>query len=228
MLKILVVEDDPDTGETIQDGLERAGHEVEWVDTKGEGQQKLAANTYDMIVLDWNLGRESGLDLCGEYRSQGGRTPILMLTGKSSVNDKVTGLDRGADDYLVKPFSITELNARIQAILRKRKPAPTYILEKFGDLELDYPRKLVIRKGQEIALPQQELAVLGLLMRHADKHFTSADLLKKLWIAGPDATEEAVQATVASLRNLIDTSTTFSYVSQNEQGYKIFSPGMGE
>ncbi|MDR3615330.1 MAG: response regulator transcription factor [Candidatus Obscuribacterales bacterium] len=227
MLKILVVEDDPDTGETIQEGLERAGHQVEWVETKAEGQQKLASNPYDMIVLDWNLGRESGLDLCAEYRSQGGRTPILMLTGKSSVNDKVAGLDHGADDYLVKPFSVSELNARIAAILRKRKPT-NYILEKFGDLELDYPRKLVIRKGEEIALPTQELAVLGLLMRNADKHFTSAELLKKLWSAGPESNEQAVQATIASLRKLIDTSS-FSYVSYDSQlGYRIASPGMGD
>jgi len=227
MLKILVVEDDPDTGETIQEGLERAGHQVEWVETKGEGQQKLASVTYDLIVLDWNLGRESGLDLCSEYRGQGGRTPILMLTGKSSVNDKVAGLDHGADDYLVKPFSVSELNARIAAILRKRKPT-TYILEKFGDLELDYPRKLVIRKGEEIALPTQELAVLGLLMRNADKHFTSADLLKKLWSAGPESTEQAVQTTVSNLRKLIDTSS-FSYISHDEKlGYRIASPGMGD
>jgi DNA-binding response OmpR family regulator len=227
MLKILVVEDDPETGETIQEGLERAGHQVEWVDTKGEGQQKLASSAYDMIVLDWNLGRESGLDLCSEYRSQGGRTPILMLTGKSKVNDKVAGLDHGADDYLVKPFSVSELNARIAAILRKRKPA-NYILEKFGDLELDYPRKLVIRKGQEIALPTQELAVLGLLMRNADKHFTTADLLKKLWSAGPESNDQAVQTTVSNLRKLIDTSSA-SYISHDPQlGYRIASPGMGD
>ena len=227
MLKILVVEDDPDTGETIQEGLERAGHQVEWVETKSEGQQKIASNTYDMIVLDWNLGSESGLDICSEYRSQGGKTPILMLTGKSKVNDKVMGLDHGADDYLVKPFSISELNARIQAILRKRKPA-NYILEKFGDLELDYPRKLVIRKGQEIALPTQELAVLGLLMRNADKYFTPADLLRRLWSAGPDSNEQAVAQTIANLRQLIDTPSA-QYVSHDQNlGYRISSPGMGE
>jgi two-component system copper resistance phosphate regulon response regulator CusR len=226
MLKILVVEDDPDTGETIQEGLERAGHQVEWVETKVEGQQKLASSTYDLIVLDWNLGRESGLDLCSEYRSQGGRTPILMLTGKSSVTDKVTGLDHGADDYLVKPFSVSELNARCTAILRKRKP--TYILEKFGDLELDYPRKLVIRKGEELALPTQELAVLGLLMRNADKYFTSAELLKKLWSPGPEATEQAVQTTISHLRKIIDTGSV-SYISHKPQlGYRIASPGIGD
>jgi two-component system, OmpR family, manganese sensing response regulator len=219
MPKLLLVEDEPEIAESIVDALESAGHIVEWVPTKSEGSELLFVYNYDLIVLDWNLGSESGLDLCSEYRSKGGHTPILMLTGKSSVADKVAGLEHGADDYLAKPFDVSELNARVNALLRR--PKNSYVTEKSGDLEIDARRGVVTRKGEEIPMRNLELAVLSFLMRHPDQHFTSNDLLNRVWSGESESSEEAVRKTINRIRQKIDTEDASYIANVKNLGYRI-------
>ena len=223
MSKILVIEDDPETAEALVDGLEAGRHVVEWVETRLEGQQRLAIYDYDIVVLDWNLGNESGLDLCREYRQSGGTTPILMLTGNSDVKDRVAGLEHGADDYLTKPFALSELNARITAILRR--PKSSYVSEKLGDLEVDATRGLVKRKGEEIPMRSLELAVLGFLIRYPDQYFSSNDLLNRVWSTESESTEDAVRKTINRIRQKLDTPDVTYITNIKNLGYKIAAHG---
>jgi DNA-binding response OmpR family regulator len=173
--------------------------------------------------LDWNLGSESGLELCQEYRKKGGTVPILMLTGRSETASKVMGLSEGADDYLSKPFAVSELNARVNAILRRSRE--TYISLKLGDLELDPRRSVVIRNNEVIELRPLEAALLEFLMRHPDQFFSSNDLLNRVWSSESDSSEDAVRKTVNRIRQKIDVIGKESYISNLKNlGYKIFVP----
>ncbi|CAN5951436.1 unnamed protein product [Sphagnum jensenii] len=146
MPKILVIEDDPETAEVVSEGLSAAGHIVEWVDNAIEGKQRLSLYDYDLVVLDWNLGDESGLELLLEYRNKGGRFPVLMLTGRAELSSRVSGLEGGADDYLPKPFAIKELTARAAAILRR--PKTNFVSLQKGGLELDQVEEWLSAMGK--------------------------------------------------------------------------------
>jgi DNA-binding response OmpR family regulator len=117
--KILIVDDDPELLELIQDALSMEDFEIEAVDEGGKALQRIEKVAYDLLILDWNLPAVSGIDLCRTYRRYGGKSPVMMLTGKSGVKDKVKGLEGGADDYMTKPFQVEELLARVKALLRR-------------------------------------------------------------------------------------------------------------
>jgi len=137
MAKILLIEDEADTAEAVTDCLQFANYTVEWVDTAPEGLERLFIYDYDLVVLDWNIKAESGLDLCAQYRAGGGVVPILFVTARDAVQDRVAGLDSGADDYLTKPFSMDELLARVAAILRRPRVAKIFDNLQVGSLTLD-------------------------------------------------------------------------------------------
>ena len=220
MSKILVVEDETEIAESILDSLALANCVGEWASTKTEGLQRLLIYNYDMAILDWNLHRESGLDLCKEYRAQGGEIPILMLTGRNSVQDRVAGLDVGADDYMTKPFSVDELLARVRALLRRRSDGKIVSL-KCGDLQLEPRRGVVLVRGEEVALRQLEVCLLEFLMRRPDQFFTANELLNYVWSAESDSTEAAVRKTINRLREKIDRGPDSYILNVKNSGYKI-------
>ena len=160
MAKILLIEDDELLAASVKKYLQNRGHEIEWVADGKEGLDRLRFYQYDLAILDWQLPSMDGPNVVKEYRNQGGVCPVLMLTGNSAVEQRITGLDSGADDYLTKPFSIEEVNARIQAILRR--PANLFPSTlSLGNLEVDIARKVVKRDGIAIKLLPKEFALLS-------------------------------------------------------------------
>jgi two-component system OmpR family response regulator len=179
-VRILVVEDEKRLADLIRKGLEEAGHAVDTAGTAGDGANMVRMATYDAIVLDRMLPDYDGAELCHRLRDQGVRTPILMLTARDSIDDRVGGLDAGADDYLVKPFSFPELLARIRAL--SRRPADLLGTElTAGNLRLDPATRRVWRGDNEIALPNKEFRILELLMRNTGRVMTRGMIANHVW-----------------------------------------------
>lgn len=221
MAKILLVEDDLAVADAIADALESESNVVEHVACGLEGAQRLKLYQYDMAILDWDLPKKTGVDICSEYRNHGGTMPILMLTGKTSVEDRVTGLDAGADDYLPKPFSLKELSARVRALMRRPEPMVSEVVS-VGDLKVDLKTHRVMKGGQEISLLAKETSLLEFLLRHRGQVFNVDDLLNKVWHSESDSTEDAVRQCVTRLRKKIDgDSETSLIVTVKGLGYKI-------
>ena len=221
MAKILLVEDDQAVAEAIVDALEFESNVVEHVDCGLEASQRLKLYQYDLVVLDWDLPRKSGVEVCGEYRSGGGTLPILMLTGKSSVEDRVTGLDAGADDYLPKPFSMKELSARVRALLRRPEPMVSELVQ-LGPLQIDLKFHKVTRGQEELSLLAKEISLLEFLVRHRGQVFSVDDLLNKVWHSESDSSEDAVRQCVTRLRKKIDGESENSLIiTVKGLGYKV-------
>lgn len=200
---ILVVEDDEKISEVLQDCLVAAGYEVEVTHSAEAGSALLAQKTYNLLILDWQLPKATGLDLCSEARSRGINTPVLFLTGMDSVVNKMAGLDSGADDYLTKPFALPEVLARVRALLR-RPQALQYKPLIVGNLELDQRSKTVKLKGEPVKLHPQEFTVLELLMSNPGRVFSGEDLLSRAWPTDSDATNEAVRTVILRIRKVVD------------------------
>ena len=202
-LRILVVEDEPAIAAGIRLALTDDGHAVDTVATGDAAVDWATAAPYGLVILDVVLGGMSGLDVCQELRRRGFNQPILMLTALTDVDDRVAGLDRGADDYLGKPFAIAELKARVRALARRpsSEAAATIVV---GDLELD-PRTLgVTRGGRQIHLTAREFAFLELLARHPGQLFTQDHLVAALWPADAIPGSNIVEVYIRSLRRKID------------------------
>lgn len=203
MAKILVVEDDPLVAESIGNVLTFHRHTVETVSDGKEALGLLKVSNYDLIVLDLWIPSLSGEELCAKYRANGGQTPILMLTGKRRLTDRVSGLDSGADDYLVKPFNVEEFTARVRALLRRESSVKQNELEA-GDLRLDLRTKKVYLQNVEIQLLSKELAVLEFLLRHKGQVFSAETILRRVWSSESDSTLDALRQCIARLRKRID------------------------
>src|SRR5262249_466480 len=158
---------------------------------------------YDMVVLDVNLPKLSGLDVCKQFRESGGSTPILMLTGKDAIDDKERGLDAGADDYLTKPFHLKELSASVRALLRRPNTFTGDVLRS-GDLILETSTFRVSRDGEDIQLSQQEFALLEFLMRNANQVFSPEALLDRVWKSSSDVSPAAIRTHIKMLRKKLD------------------------
>ncbi|MBY0358832.1 MAG: response regulator transcription factor [Candidatus Obscuribacterales bacterium] len=221
MAKILVVEDDKELGESYKDWLGQEKHIVEVVDDGEEAILRLKNYQYDIIILDWNLPKFSGPEICQQYRSHSGTTPILMITGKDLPEDKVSGLDSGADDYLTKPFNLQELSSRIRALLR-RQPLVVSTALTIGSLELDSHKRIVRKNGQEIALLPREFALLEFFMRHPGETFSPETLLNRLWSSESDSTIYTVYTYIKTLRRKIaGGDEKSSIVNVHGVGYKL-------
>ncbi len=179
-MRILLVEDEPGIARFVRQGLEEAGYAVDLASHGREGLDYALAADYDVLVLDIMLPALSGLDLLRELRRRGDKTPALMLTARDRVDDRVEGLDAGADDYLVKPFAFPELVARVRALLR-RPPLQAGTVLQVGDLEMDTARREVRRGGRLVALSPREYAVLEYLMRHPDQVLTRTQISEHVW-----------------------------------------------
>jgi len=178
--RILLVEDDPKLSQFIASELSLEGYQVT-VATNGLDGLTIARDTQpDLVILDWMLPEISGLDVCTRLRKTGVRVPIIMLTAKDEISDRVTGLNAGADDYLIKPFSIEELLARIKARMRRMYPEVTDLIQ-FEDLTLSHASREVYRAGQKIELTAKEFDLLEFMMRHSQQVLTRDQILESVW-----------------------------------------------
>src|SRR5215216_2940404 len=201
-MRILVVEDDRKVATFIETGLRQEGHAVDVLHHgDGAGEQAHAVD-YDAVVLDLMLPGRSGLQVLRDIRSVKASLPVLILTAKDSVEDRVNGLDSGADDYMAKPFALAELSARIRALLRRGTPRETRLT--LADLEMDTARRTVTRAGRRIDLKPKEYALLEFLMRHSDRPVTRSLIIEHVWDIHFDSVSNVVEVHVNSLRNKID------------------------
>ncbi len=203
MAKILVVDDDVELCSLIEDYLVSQNHSVD-VMHDGEGAiESLRMNTYDVIILDWEMPKLTGIEVCKKYRSMKGETPVIMLTGKKMLDDKISGLDAGADDYVTKPFEIAEISARIRALLRRPAAVKSNILTA-RDLVLDTDRMCVHRAEEELYFVPKELALLEFFMRHPNHVFSSEALINRVWPSDSEASPDTVRTYINKLRKKID------------------------
>jgi len=202
-MKILVVEDEERVAQFIQKGLKEESYAVD-VSYDGEDGGFLAeVNDYDLILLDVMLPKKNGISVCREIRARGVVTPVLMLTARDSVEDRVRGLDAGADDYLVKPFAFEELLARVRALLRRRADSKTPTLQ-LADLELDPITRLVTRAGKPIRLTTKEYSLLEYLLRNANKVLSRTLIGEHVWDMNFDPESNVIDVYISHLRNKID------------------------
>ena len=202
-MRILVVEDEPSIANFVCQGLTEAGHAVDQAWNGREGLDYALAADYDVLVLDIMLPQMDGLSLLQELRYRGNKTPTLMLTARDTVEDRVAGLDTGADDYLVKPFAFPELLARVRALLR-RPPLQTGTILQVGDLEMDTARREVKRNGRFIELSPREYAVLEYLMRHPNQVLTRTQIGEHVWNFDFYNESNVVDVYIGYLRRKID------------------------
>jgi two-component system alkaline phosphatase synthesis response regulator PhoP len=204
--RVLIVEDEPGLRLTLSDRLTGEGYEVDTAVDGAAGLERAMAGAYDLIVLDVMLPRMNGFDVCREVRQRGVTTPILMLTARGQVVDKVVGLKLGADDYLTKPFETIELMARLEALLRRRTSSPqrggeTY---RFGDIVVDFRRAEVTRAGQPIELSAREFKLLRHFIEHRGATISRDELLSQVWGYDEMPLTRTVDVHVAGLRQKIE------------------------
>lgn len=224
MAKILIVEDDKQVGTVLVDVLQHENHLTDVAETLSDARHFMKISKYDMILLDWELPDGPGTELCKEMRRNGEATPVLMLTGRSSVIDKSTGLDIGADDYLTKPFELPELLARIRSLLRRLWRDKVERLT-FGPLEMDVQTRQCFRNGTELKLLRKEFDLLELLMRNQNSFFSTEMLLQKLWGGDTEAGSDAVFQCIRRLRRKLDEGEGPSIVHlEHGQGYCLKVP----
>jgi two-component system OmpR family response regulator len=202
-MRLLLVEDDVKLVRALQRGLEREGYSV---DVAANGDEALAgagSHDYDAVVLDVMLPGRDGFSVCEELRRNEDWIPVLMLTARDHVKDRIRGLDAGADDYLVKPFDFGELLARLRALTR-REPAERVSAIEVGDLRVDPARYLVTRAGREVELTPREFEVLYFLARHAGEVVPRTELLEHVWDEGEDGSTNVVDVYVGYLRKKLE------------------------
>jgi two-component system OmpR family response regulator/two-component system copper resistance phosphate regulon response regulator CusR len=202
-MNLLVVEDDSVLGKALQRGLNEAGHQCEWVRNGRKGLEEARSQRFDAIVLDLMLPDLPGLEIMSSLRSEGIRTPVLMLTAMGSVEDRVAGLKSGADDYLVKPFAFPELIARLEAIGRRVADRPSSTMTA-GPLTLDLTNRRVTRGGSDISLTPTEFSLLEYLIRFQGQVVTRKMLCEHLWESDWEGVTNVVEVHINRLRGKID------------------------
>jgi DNA-binding response OmpR family regulator len=198
-MRVLVVEDEPLIADAVAEWLRREALAVDVAYDGDAALERLGVNEYDVLVLDRDLPRVSGDEVCQAVVDSGAHTRILMLTAAAAVRDRVAGLRLGADDYLVKPFAFVELSARVHALLRRARPADPPVLE-HGGIRLDPARREVYRDGRYIALSRKEFALLTELIRAAGTVVSAEELLERAWDEHIDPFTNVVRVTVMKLR----------------------------
>jgi DNA-binding response OmpR family regulator len=201
---ILYVEDDARVGRAVGRGLTDAGHRVDLADNGPEGLERASTGAYDLIVLDVLLPGMDGIAICREVRRQGVTTPVLMLTARDAIGDRVRGLDAGADDYLVKPFALAELLARIRALGRRGDGRLGGEVLTVGDLRLDLEQRQATRGDRSIELTAKEFQLLEYLMRHAGRLLTKDQILHHVWGYDAEVSSNVTEIYVHYLRDKID------------------------
>lgn len=222
-MHILVVEDEPTVSRFLLDGLRGESFIVDLAEDGHQALDLLTGNKYDAMILDLNIPKLDGLSVLSRVREKGFATPVIVLTARSAVEDRVKGLEAGADDYLVKPFSFEELLARIRVMLRRR--TPTSVILRVGDLELDRVRRKVQRAGRPIELTQKEMAVLEFMMENLGHAVTRGQLYERVWNSRDEGLTNLVDVYVNYLRTKIDKDFDVKLIQTiRGVGYKMAAP----
>ncbi|MDZ8188328.1 MAG: two-component system response regulator RppA [Nostoc sp. ChiSLP02] len=206
-MRILLVDDEVELAQPLSRLLTREGYTVDAA-YDGTSGSELARGSYDLLILDWMLPGKTGLEICQELRRQGKTTPVLFLTAKDTLDDRVQGLDAGADDYLVKPFELRELLARVRALLRRSGSQTTYETTTgrltVADLELDCENQVAYRQGRIIELSQKESQLLQYFMEHTGQLLTHAQIMQTLWSDEEQPSSNVIAALIRLLRRKIE------------------------
>ena len=222
-MRLLVVEVEPDLADVISSGLRGDCHAVVFANRVSDADVKLRSAGYDLVVLDWNLPDGSGLQMCRDLVSgdlptlEGDRPKILMLTARDDVEDRVAGLDSGADDYLVKPFAFAELSARVRALIRRDTESDPVI--RVGPLQLDAARFVATRDGARLDLTAKEFALLHYFMANAGIVMSQEQLLEHVWDEMTDPLTNVVRVTVSNLRKKLGDPPLITTVAG--RGYRL-------
>ncbi len=203
VLNILVIEDDRTIGKSLLKGFQEAGCECSWASNGKTGLEKALTQQADVIVLDLMLPELDGLDLLARLRSAGIQTPVVILTAKGAVNERVDGLEAGADDYIVKPFAFAELKARVEAVSRRSSVRPPATLAA-GDLSLDLTNHRVVVGKAEVDLTPTEFSILELLLRHAGQVVTRKMLCEHVWGFEWDGPTNVIEVHITRIRRKLD------------------------
>jgi len=217
VMKILTIEDDPNIRRQLKQGLGEAGHLVEEASDGGEGLYRAQMETFDVIVLDWMLPDISGIEILRRLRGEGMMTPVIMLTAKGELDDRVEGLQYGADDYLAKPFHFRELLARIEALYRR---SATQGIEQIalGDLDVHITDRVVKRGSEPITLTAKEFDLLLLLIKHTGKYVSKFAIEDALWSLEDPPRSNAVEVNIYHLRKKLGKEKIKSFKGM---GYRI-------
>ena len=219
-MRLLVVEDDVRLSEVLIRGLREEGYAVDSALDGGAALEQLSLNSYDAVVLDIMLPGPNGFEVCRQMRSAKLPTPVLMLTARDAVEDRIAGLDCGADDYLVKPFAFTELLARIRALLRRTpiSAAPTLHV---ADLTIDTASHRVSRGDEEVELTSKEYALLEYLVRNAGRVISRSEIAEHVWDENFDPFSNLIEVYVNRLRRKIDRREPHLIVTRRNEGYML-------
>ena len=227
-MRVLLVEDDRKAAKLLAKGLHEEGFVVDVAPTGEAGEEQAFVNEYDVIVLDWLLPGKDGLAVCHSLRARDLTTPILMLTARHSLADRVSGLTTGADDYLTKPFAFAELLARIRALLRRARVARPPIL-RVTDLTLDPASRRVTRGGAKIGLTSKEYTILEVLMQNAGETVSRTRLVERVWDEASEVLDNLVDVHVSHLRKKIDRTPGPSLIQTVRGfGYRLGVPDSAE
>ena len=202
-MRLLLVEDDSMIGEAAQQGLRQEGHTVDWVRDGKQAEVAVSDKVHDLVLLDLGLPRRDGLSLLREWRARGIGIPVVIITARDAVSDRIAGLDAGADDYLVKPFDLDELSARVRAVTRRRAGRAESVL-RAGELEIDTATKRVQWKGAEVALSAREYSLLEALAQRPGAYLTRSQLEQRLYGWDEEIASNAVEVHIHALRRKLD------------------------
>lgn len=221
MAKILLVEDDLNLSMTIKRWLVSELHEVDSAKEGMDGLQKLQTYQYDATILDWDLPLLSGLDVLRQFRREGGHTPVLMLTGKAMLDDKLKGFEFGADDYLTKPFEMRELVARLTALLKRPvKLADTVLC--VGSLKLEIQSYKLTREATEIKLSPREYKLIEFFMRNPEHVFSAEALLNRVWESSSETSPDTLRTFIKQLRQKLSPDGQYPMIANvRGVGYKL-------
>jgi DNA-binding response OmpR family regulator len=227
MAKILLAEDDKDLSEVITFALQTGGHLVQPVFEGAECLTYLRTCKFDLIIMDWMMPKVSGIEVSRTFRAEGGKTPILMLTAKTTIEDKEVGLDNGVDDYLTKPFDQRELAARVRALLRRPDTVVPNVMSA-GNVVMDTVACKVTVGGAEIHLRPKEFTLLEFLLRHQNQAFSTEALLQRVWLDDSAATPDNLKTHIKMLRQKLDTNRGQSLIKTvRGRGYLLSTDGDG-
>lgn len=221
-MRILIVEDDVSVARFLKQALSEAGYSATHVEDGEAGYRVGRAETFEVILLDVMVEGMDGFEVCRRLRESGIRTPILMLTAKDLLDDKVKGLDSGADDYLVKPFQVAELLARVRALLRRPGGGPTLL--RVGELELDPASRQVTSSGRVVELSGTEYSLLEYLMRNEGRTLTRSMILQHVWRYDFEGNDKVLDVYISYLRKKIDDDGPSLIQTVRGVGYRIEAP----
>jgi DNA-binding response OmpR family regulator len=200
---ILIIEDELEFAQFVVAGLAEEGFSVEHAINGKQGREMLQRGPWDLVMLDWSLPGQDGLSLLRDYRQSGGEAPIIFLTARDEVDDRVTGLDSGADDYLCKPFAFAELLARARALVRRRERPRSLILSQ-GDVSIDLVAQRAQRAGRSLDLTAKELSLLSFFLRHPSQILTRKQIYENVWNEDLDTSSYTLEVHLKELRRKLE------------------------